>query len=73
VLATLAGLAAGAAIVAVSPAGARSDPIGGSLAVPVGQAGLVLSGAMALGLLSTLLPAAVIGRAPLTALAGLRE
>jgi putative ABC transport system permease protein len=41
--------------------------------IPLGQAGLVLGGAMALGLLGTLLPAAVIGRAPLTALAGLRE
>ncbi len=72
-LATVAGLAAGAAIVAVSLAGAGSDPIGGSLTVPFGQAGLVLGGAMALGLLGTLLPTAVIGRAPLTALAGLRE
>ena len=57
----------------VSLADAGSDPSGGSLAVPLGQAGLVLGGAMALGLLGTLLPAAVIGRAPLTALAGLRE
>jgi len=72
-LATLAGLAVGGAIVAASLAGAGSDPTGGSLAVPLGQAGLVLAGAVALGLLSTLLPAAVIGRAPLTALAGLRE
>jgi putative ABC transport system permease protein len=72
-LATLAGLAAGAGIVAVSMAGVGSDPTGGSLAVPVGQAGLVLGGAMLLGLLGTLLPAAVIGQTPLTALAGLRE
>jgi putative ABC transport system permease protein len=72
-LATLAGLAAGAAIVAASRAGAGSDPIGGSLAVPLGQAALVLGGAMGLGLLGTLLPSAVIGRVPLTALAGLRE
>jgi putative ABC transport system permease protein len=72
-LATLAGLAAGAAIVAAALSGAGSDPTGGSLAVPQGQAGRVLGGATALGLLGTLLPAAVIGRAPLTALAGLRE
>ena len=72
-LATLAGLAAGAAIVAAALADASSDPLGTSLAVPLGQAGLVLGGAAALGLLGTLLPAAVIGRAPLTALAGLRE
>lgn len=72
-LATAVGLAAGAAIVGASLAGAGSDPAGGSLAVPLGQAGLVLGGAAVLGLLGTLLPAAVIGRAPLTALAGLRE
>jgi hypothetical protein len=41
--------------------------------VPLGQAGLVLGGAIALGLLGTLVPAAVIGRAPLTALAGVRD
>jgi putative ABC transport system permease protein len=72
-LATLAGLAAGAAIVAASLAGAGSDPIGGSLVVPIGQATVVLGGAVALGLVGTLLPATLISRAPLTALAGLRE
>jgi putative ABC transport system permease protein len=72
-LATLAGLVAGAGIVAASLAEAGHDPTGGSLMIPLGQAGLVLGGAMALGLLGTLLPAAVIGRAPVTALAGLRE
>jgi putative ABC transport system permease protein len=72
-LATLAGVAIGAAIVVASLAGASSDPTGGALAVPLGQAGLVLGGAVALGLLGTLLPAALVGRAPLTALAGLRE
>jgi putative ABC transport system permease protein len=72
-LATLAGLVAGAGIVAASLAEAGHDPAGGSLMIPLGQAGLVLGGAVALGLLGTLLPAAVIGRAPLTALAGLRE
>jgi putative ABC transport system permease protein len=72
-LATLAGLVAGAGIVAASLAEAGHDPTGGSLMIPLGQAGLVLGGAIALGLLGTLLPAAVIGRAPLTALAGLRE
>ena len=64
-LATLAGLAAGAAIVAASLAEAGHDPTGGSLMVPLAQAGLVLGGAIALGLLGALLPAAVIGRAPL--------
>jgi putative ABC transport system permease protein len=72
-LATLAGLAAGAAIVAASLAGAGSDPIGGSLVVPIGQASVVVGGAVALGLVGTLLPATLISRAPLTALAGLRE
>jgi putative ABC transport system permease protein len=72
-LATLAGLVAGAGIVAASLAEAGHDPTGGSLMIPLGQAGLVLGGAVALGLLGTLLPAAVVGRAPLTALAGLRE
>jgi len=72
-LATLAGLVAGAGIVAASLAEAGHDPTGGSLMIPLGQAGLVLGGAVALGQLGTLLPAAVIGRAPLTALAGVRE
>jgi putative ABC transport system permease protein len=72
-LATLTGLLAGAGIVAASLAEAGHDPTGGSLMIPLGQAGLVLGGAVALGLLGTLLPAAVIASAPLTALAGLRE
>jgi putative ABC transport system permease protein len=71
-LATVAGLAVGAGIVVASLAEAGSDPTGGSLVVPLGQAGLVAGGAIALGLVGTLLPAAVIGCAPLTAL-GIRD
>jgi putative ABC transport system permease protein len=71
-LATVAGLAVGAGIVVASLAEAGSDPTGGTLAVPLGQAGLVVGGAIALGLVGTLLPAAVIGCAPLTAL-GIRD
>jgi putative ABC transport system permease protein len=71
-LATVAGLAVGAGIVVGSLAEAASDPTGGTLAVPLGQAGMVVGGAIALGLVGTLLPAAVIGRAPLTAL-GIRD
>jgi putative ABC transport system permease protein len=71
-LATVVGLAVGAGIVVASLAEAGSDPTGGTLAVPLGQAGLVVGGAIALGLVGTLLPAAVIGYAPLTAL-GIRD
>jgi putative ABC transport system permease protein len=72
-VATLAGIGIGIAVVLASLAGVGSDPKGGPLVIPWGQAGLVLGGALALGLLGTLLPAACAGRARLTALAGLRE
>jgi putative ABC transport system permease protein len=49
------------------------DPSGGPLTIPRGQAGLVLGGPAAVGLIGTLIPAALAGRARLTALAGLRE
>jgi putative ABC transport system permease protein len=70
---TLVGIGIGVVVVLVSLAGAGSDPKGGELVIPWGQAGLVLAGAVALGLLGTLLPAAFTGRARLTAMAGLRE
>jgi hypothetical protein len=72
-LTTLAGIGIGVAVALVSLAGAGSDPSGGPLVIPWGQAGLVLGGAVALGLSGTLLPAALAGRARLTALTGLRE
>ena len=72
-LTTLAGIAAGIAVVLASLAGAGSDPSGGPLVVPWDQAALVLAGGILLGLIGTLLPAALLGRAPLTALAGMRE
>lgn len=70
---TLTGVAAGVAVVLVSMAGAGSDPAGGPLVIPWDQAGLVLGGGVALGLIGTLLPAALTARALLTSLAGLRE
>ena len=70
---TFAGLAMGIAVTLVCLAGAGSDPNGGPLAVPWGQAAVVVGGATALGLVGTLLPAALVGRARLTALAGVRE
>jgi putative ABC transport system permease protein len=59
--------------VLISLAEAGSDPNGGPLVVPWGQASLVVASGMALGLIATLVPAALVGRARLTALAGLRE
>jgi putative ABC transport system permease protein len=49
------------------------DPNGGPLVIPLGQAALVLAVGAALGLLGTLVPAALTRGARLTALAGLRE
>jgi putative ABC transport system permease protein len=72
-LTTLAGVGAGIAVVLVSLSGAGSDPAGGPLVVPWDQASLVVAGGIALGLIGTLVPAAFVGRARLTALAGLRE
>jgi putative ABC transport system permease protein len=73
VLTTLAGIGVGIAVVLTSLAGAGSDPNGGPLVVPWDQATLVLGGGFLLGLIGTLVPAALVGRARLTALAGLRE
>ena len=70
---TLAGIAVGITVALTSLAGVGSDPNGGPLVVPWDQAALVLGGAVALGLIGTLIPAALVGRARLTALAGLRE
>jgi putative ABC transport system permease protein len=73
VVTTLVGTAVGAGIALISFAGLGSDPHGGPLVVPWRDAALVLAGGAALGLLGTLVPAALAGRAGLTALAGLRE
>ena len=62
-LTTLAGIAVGTLIVVVSLSRADSDPAGGPLSLPAGQAALVLAGAAALGLGGQLLPAALIHRA----------
>jgi putative ABC transport system permease protein len=70
---TLAGIGVGVAVVLASLARVGDDPSGGPLAIPWGQAGLVVAGAAALGLIGTLVPTALVGRARLTALAGLRE
>jgi putative ABC transport system permease protein len=66
IVTTLAGLAVGAAVVLASLAGVGSDPTGGPLVVPWRDAGLVLAGAAALGLVGMLLPAALLGRGRLT-------
>jgi putative ABC transport system permease protein len=70
---TLAGIVAGVAVALASLARVGDDPAGGSLVVPWEQVGVVVAGAVALGLLGTLVPAALVGRGRLTALAGLRE
>jgi putative ABC transport system permease protein len=72
-LIALAGVGVGVGIVFASLAHAGSDPTGGPLVVPLGQAGLVLGGAALLGIIGMLVPAALIDRARLTALAGLKE
>jgi putative ABC transport system permease protein len=61
-LTTLAGIAAGTVVVLVSLSQAGHDPTGGPLAVPGGQAALVIAGAAALGLGGTLIPASLSGR-----------
>jgi putative ABC transport system permease protein len=73
IVTTLAGIGVGVAVVLASLARIGDDPSGGPLAIPWGQAGLVVAGAAALGLIGTLVPTALVGRARLTALAGLRE
>ena len=70
---TLVGLAAGAAVALISLVRAGEDPAGGPLAIPLGQTALVLAVGAALGLLGTLVPAALAGRARLTALGGVHE
>jgi putative ABC transport system permease protein len=73
-LTTAAGIAVGSVVVLVSLAGAASDPTGGPLAVPFGDGPVPSPAAgLALGLVGALLPAALIGRAPLTALADARQ
>jgi putative ABC transport system permease protein len=56
-----------------SLAGSGDDPSDGPLVIPLGPAGFVVAGAVALGLIATLVPAALVGRARLTALAGPRK
>ena len=70
---TAVGIAGGIAIVMASLAGLGNDEQAGSLVIPFGQTTFVLVLGAALGLLGTLLPAALVGRARLTANAGLRE
>ena len=72
-LTTMSGIAVGIAVTLACLAGAGSDPNGGPLVVPWGRAALVVGGAVVLGLVGTLLPAALVGRARLTSLVGLRE
>jgi hypothetical protein len=62
VVATAVGLGVGAAVTLAALAGAGHDPAGGPLAIPAGQAALVLGGAGALGLLGMLVPAALAGQ-----------
>ena len=70
---TVVGLAAGSLVALASLTRAGEDPTGGPLSVPLGQSAAVLAVGATLGLLGMLLPAALAGRARLTALAGLRE
>jgi putative ABC transport system permease protein len=73
IVTTLAGIAVGVAVALASLARVGNDPTGGPLVIPSAQASFVVAGAVALGLIGTLVPAALIGRARLTALARLRE
>ncbi|MDA0181638.1 ABC transporter permease [Solirubrobacter phytolaccae] len=70
---TAVGIVGGVAIVMASLAGIGNDAQAGTLVVPLGQTAFVLALGATLGLLGTLLPAALLGRARLTANAGLRE
>ncbi|HEY1317750.1 MAG TPA: FtsX-like permease family protein [Gaiella sp.] len=69
----LVGIAVGVAVALGSLLHAPDDPEGGPLAVAWPSFGLVLAGALALGLVGMLVPAALVGRAPITAHAGLRD
>jgi putative ABC transport system permease protein len=73
IVTTLARIAVEVAVALASLARVGDDPTGGPLVIPSAQAGLVLGGAVALGLIGTLIPAALVGRARLAALARLRE
>lgn len=73
IVTTLAGIAVGVAVALAALVRVGDDPTGGPLVIPWDQAGLIVAGAVALGLIGTLVPAALVGRARLTALAGLRE
>jgi putative ABC transport system permease protein len=70
---TLAGIMVGAAVALGSLVQVGDDPSGGPLVVPWEEAGLAVAGAIAVGLIGTLVPAALVGRARITALAGLLE
>ena len=67
---TLVGIGVGLGVAVAALAYHASDPAGGPLVFGWDQLGLVAGGALVLGLLGTLLPAALVGRAPLTAVAG---
>lgn len=67
---TLVGIGVGLGVAVAALAYHASDPAGGPLAFRWDQLGLVAGGALVLGLVGTLLPAALVGRAPLTAVAG---
>jgi putative ABC transport system permease protein len=60
-LTTLAGIVVGAIVVLVSVSQARHDPTGGPLALPAGQAALVVAGAAALGVGGMLIPSLLTG------------
>jgi putative ABC transport system permease protein len=73
IVTTLTAIAVGAGVALASLARVTDDTSGGPLAIPWGQTGLVLAGAAAVALIGTLIPAALAGRARLTAFASLRE
>jgi putative ABC transport system permease protein len=66
---TVAGIAAGALVTLVCFARAGHDPTSGPLALPLGQAGLVVGGAALLGVAGQLVPAGLARRPPLAELA----
>jgi putative ABC transport system permease protein len=72
-VAALVGVAVGVAVALGSLVHAPDDPEGGPLAVAWHSFGLVLAGGLALGLVGMLVPAVLVGRARITAHAGLRD
>jgi putative ABC transport system permease protein len=64
---TLVGIAIGLVVTLAALAYHGSDPHGGALVIPWGPAGLVAAAGLALGLVSTLLPAALVARRPASA------